>query len=84
MSGKSIPFGPRGSHKPNTQNIDEWINQGTEKTSALTKTVERTPTKRLSLDLTVSMHKDLMTYCVENETKAADLLRKLIANEIYK
>lgn len=39
--------------------------------------------RRLSLDLPESMHRDLMMYCLTHDTKAADLLRKLITKQIY-
>lgn len=46
--------------------------------------VNQTPIKmkRLSLDLPAELHRDLMRYCIDHDTKAADLLRNLIRKTV--
>ncbi len=85
MSTKKVGFGAsRPSAKTAAKKMDAWVSgQGTASSSAAKSTGEE-KMKRLSLDLTVTMHKDLMTYCITHETKASDLLRELIARKIYR
>lgn len=40
--------------------------------------------KRLSIDVPAELHRDLMRYCIDHDTKAADLLRNLIRQTVFK
>lgn len=40
--------------------------------------------KRLSIDVSAELHRDLMRYCIDHDTKAADLLRNLIRQTVFK
>lgn len=40
--------------------------------------------KRLSIDVPAELHRDLMRYCIDHDTKAADLLRTLIRQTVFK
>lgn len=40
--------------------------------------------KRLSVDVPAELHRDLMRYCIDHDTKAADLLRNLIRQTVFK
>ena len=80
------------ANRPSKSAADEWISQGKENSvesptstpvSSLSPAPKTEKMKRLSLDLPTSMHKTLMTYCVQHDMKAADLLRKLIREACY-
>lgn len=40
--------------------------------------------KRLSIDVPAELHRGLMRYCIDHDTKAADLLRNLIRQTVFK
>ena len=40
--------------------------------------------KRLSIDVPAELHRDLMRFCIDHDTKAADLLRNLIRQTVFK
>ena len=40
--------------------------------------------KRLSIDVPAELHRDLMRYCIDHDTKAADHLRNLIRQTVFK
>lgn len=40
--------------------------------------------KRLSIDVPAELHRDLMRYCIDHDTKATDLLRNLIRQTVFK
>ena len=68
----------------NEKEKNSWVQQG-----AVTEVTMKAPTrsepekmKRLSLDLTATMHKNLMLYCVQHDRKAADVLRELIEEKL--
>ncbi|HBC70250.1 MAG TPA: hypothetical protein DCZ56_07935 [Sutterella sp.] len=83
MSSKKVGFGAsRPSSKISTQRLDAWV-AGDKKKAAGETILTEEKMKRLSLDLTATMHRDLMTYCITHDTKASDLLRDLIAKKIY-
>lgn len=80
---KTISIKPK-SRGALPRTAEEWITQGAEGTTPDLQHTEKPAMKRLSLDLTVEMHKELMSYCVENGLKASELLRQLIDKEIHK
>jgi hypothetical protein len=83
MTSKKVGFGAsRPSSKISTQKLDAWVS-GDKRKSAAEAILTEEKMKRLSLDLTATMHRDLMTYCITHDTKASDLLRELIAKKIY-
>lgn len=88
-SGKKVLFGGR---RPTAQAVDEWVSQGAEGTHEPATVIKKTPVaapaekvkmKRLSMDLTDQMHRDLMKYCVDHDTKASILVRELLEKTIY-
>ena len=87
--GKKVLFGGR---RPTAQAVDEWVSQGAEvvhetaqvvKSSLVSAPDEKVKMKRLSMDLTDQMHRDLMKYCVDHDTKASILVRELLEKTIY-
>ncbi|HBZ58530.1 MAG TPA: hypothetical protein DEO49_05205 [Sutterella sp.] len=82
MTGKKVGFGgSRPSVRASTQKMDAWVSGQQKNSETIIRADEKM--KRLSLDLTATMHRDLMTYCIAHDTKASDLLRDLIAKKIY-
>lgn len=88
-SGKKVLFGGR---RPTAQAVDEWVSQGAEgahepatviKKAPVAAPAEKVKMKRLSMDLTDQMHRDLMKYCVDHDTKASILVRELLEKTIY-
>ncbi len=71
---KKIPITTRAKKKTKA---DEWLEEGTAKSSA-----PPGPTKRLTADMDLDLHKALKMYCAQHDRQIADLIRHLIAREI--
>lgn len=85
MSRKTVSFKPQ-ARKTQTDAMNAWVAQGAEVATPQPQieSADKEPIKRLSIDLPVSLHKELMMYCVANGTKAAQLVRTLIEQTIRK
>lgn len=79
MATKTINLGRR-TEKPAQTSADAWVAQGAETTA---KSLEaKGAMKRISVDIPLELHRELMIYCVTKGIKMSELLRRLIAREL--
>ena len=74
MSTKKIDFGTKPSNKPAPAAADAWV-----ESRAADETVKM---KRLTIDISESMHRRIKSQCAMNGTKIADEVRELL-NQKY-
>lgn len=77
---KKIPF----AAKPQKATADDWVNSrptpsalGTEEPSR-TETVRTETMKRLTIDVSASLHRRIKIHCAQREIKIADEVRRLL------
>lgn len=79
MATKTINLGRR-TEKPAQPSADAWVAQGAETTN---KSLEaKGAVKRISVDISLELHRKLMIYCVTNDTKITEVVRGLIEREL--
>ncbi|MDY0251408.1 MAG: hypothetical protein RBR45_15385 [Pseudomonas sp.] len=69
MSGKRIQIGAKPTGKVAAA-ADEWVQNR--------EAVEKEPTKRLTIDVPESLHRDIKMQCAARGTKIADEVRELL------
>lgn len=73
MSTKKIAFGTKPSNKPAPEAADAWV-----ESRAADETVKM---KRLTIDISESMHRRIKSQCAMNGTKIADEVRELLSQK---
>lgn len=69
MSGKKIEFSTKPTAKP-VQAADAWVSDR--------QSVESEPMKRLTIDISESLHRTIKAKCAMRGTKIADEVRELL------
>ncbi len=67
---KKVSFGAARPSKSVTANPDSWLNDR--------KGEGREPTKRLTIDVPVSLHKRIKSQCAAADEMMADVIRELL------
>ena len=63
---KKVSFGAKRPSQVEPTSVDDWVQ-------------DREPTKRLTIDVPVSLHKRIKSQCAVNDLKMADAIRDLLA-----
>lgn len=63
---KKVSFGAKRPSQIEPTTIDDWVQ-------------DKEPTKRLTIDVPVSLHKRIKSQCAVNDLKMADAIRDLLA-----
>jgi hypothetical protein len=72
VSGKRVAIGSKPAPRPAAvETADNWVNNRT-------VPEEKEETKRLTLDVSASLHKRIKTACAQKGVKMADDLRELL------
>lgn len=80
MSSKKVEFGTQ----PSPRTLDELVQsraEGQDSTATLVDAPEREATRRVSVDLQLSLHRKLKLHCVQSGVLMADYVRDLIAQQ---
>ena len=75
---KKIEFVPKPTAQSNQRTADQWVmgvSSGTEKPQS---EEPAEPTKRLTIDVPLSLHKRFKTQCALHELVMADVIRELL------
>lgn len=90
MIRKTVAFKPMTRKPSADEAVNAWVEQGAE-TAAPQSAAAAAPapapkqaTKRLSIDLPASVHREFMLYCVCHDTKAAVVVRSLLETLLKK
>ncbi len=67
---KKISFGPKPAGMPAAQSPDQWVNDEVPRRAE--------PTKRLTIDVPLGLHKRIKSQCAINELVMADVIRELL------
>jgi hypothetical protein len=73
---KKIDFGPKPGSNSNPRSADQWVMGVIGKGSGAEQAAE--PTKRLTIDVPLSLHKRFKTQCAVHELVMADVIRELL------
>jgi ribosomal protein S16 len=86
MTAKKISLKPKIRTPQDTAAMNAWVEQGAEMAAPAAKstTEAKESMKRLSIDIPASLHRELMMYCVQNGTKAAQVVRGLLEEILHK
>ena len=87
MIRKTVAFKPMTRKPSADEAVNAWVEQGAETAapqSAAPAPAPKQATKRLSIDLPASVHRELMLYCVCHDTKAAVVVRSLLEKLLKK
>ncbi|AWK15571.1 plasmid partition protein ParG (plasmid) [Candidatus Fukatsuia symbiotica] len=76
MTGKKISFGIRPSTKVLPEKSDEWVKSR--------ELPEKEKMKRLTIDVTESLHRAIKAECAMRGTKIADEVRELLVSKYVK
>lgn len=76
MTGKKISFGIRPSTKILPDKSDEWVKNR--------ELPEKEKMKRLTIDVTESLHRAIKAECAMRGTKIADEVRELLVSKYVK
>jgi ParG len=76
MTGKKISFGGRPSTKILPEQSDEWVKNR--------ELPEKEKMKRLTIDVTESLHRAIKSECAMRGTKIADEVRELLISKYVK
>lgn len=71
MSAKKIQIGTKPTANMKREQADKWVQSRTESTQAK-------PMKRLTIDVSVDLHRAIKTACAMNGTKMAEEIRQLL------
>lgn len=82
MTAKKISLKTKVRTPQDTAAMNAWVEQGAPAAKSTTEGKESM--KRLSIDIPASLHRELMMYCVQNETKAAQVVRGLLEEILHK
>lgn len=78
---KKISFGPKPTGKPLPPAADSWVESRAEEVPAKTKP-ERM--KRLTIDIPLSLHREIKSQCAAADKQMADEIRKLLIQKYGK
>jgi hypothetical protein len=67
---KKVSFGAKRPSLAGTGNIDDWVHNR--------EPVHKEPTKRLTIDVPVSLHKRVKSRCALDNLVMADVIRELL------
>jgi hypothetical protein len=67
---KRVEFGAKRPSEPEGRNLDAWVQGGTPDA--------REPTKRLTIDVSISLHKRIKSQCALENLIMADEIRELL------
>jgi len=73
---KKVPFGA----KPQAPTADEWVNARpiTQAAAQPEESVQSEAMKRLTIDVSASLHRRIKIHCAQREMKIADEVRRLL------
>jgi hypothetical protein len=71
MTAKKISIGSKPTNKQAPVAADTWVDS---------RSVEVEPMKRLTIDISESLHRQIKSQCAMNGTKIADEVRELLMN----
>ena len=88
MIRKTVAFKPLTRKPSADEAVNAWVEQGAEtaapQSAAAAAPAPKQATKRLSIDLPASVHRELMLYCLCHDTKAAVVVRSLLEKLLKK
>lgn len=64
----------------NSENADKWVESAT----PITVSKPKAETKRFTIDMPVTLHKEFKAYCVENDLKMNNVTNDLIVKFLNK
>jgi hypothetical protein len=73
MTGKKVSFGKKPTNKPASANADAWVENR-----------ETGKTKRLTIDIPESLHREIKAQCAMRGSKIADEVRELLLKKYGK
>ena len=76
MTGKKISIGTKPGKPAATADADAWVESR--------HTDEKEPVKRLTIDIPLSLHRNIKAQCAMRGTKIAEELRELLAQKYGK
>ena len=78
MSVKKVSFGSKRPSQANNNNIDSWVEHRDADSAVLPPPPPQEPMKRLTIDVSVSLHKRIKSQCALQNLRMADAIRDLL------
>lgn len=81
MTGKKVPIGAKPTSKPTP---DDWVQSRGATTTTEAPKPEKEKLKRLTIDISESLHREIKSQCAMRGTQIADEVRELLAQKYGK
>ncbi len=84
---KKISFGTKPTGRPLPPAADNWVESRTEETEPVRPVQEKAKPekmKRLTIDIPLSLHREIKSQCAASDKQMADEIRKLLVQKYGK